>query len=141
MRRLVGLIARQRISLVLPSFNSLSEQDKITIFDECVQPWLEFLEELKATACKKIMQMVAKSWRTHKSDLTRNFINKGLDATVKHTYIPKEDWAAFVKLKDNEEAKAASEKYKKLWERNDHDNCLGTGGYEGKATKWELAGG
>ena len=36
MRRLVGLIARQRISLVLSSFNSLSEQDKITIFDECV---------------------------------------------------------------------------------------------------------
>ena len=77
MRRLVGLIARQRISLVLSSFNSLSEQDKITIFDEYVQPWLEFLEELKATMCKKIMQMVAKSWRTHKSDLTRNFINKG----------------------------------------------------------------
>ena len=92
---------------------------------------------MKATACKKIMQMVAKSWRTHKSDLTRNFINKGLDAMVKHTYILKEDWAAFVKLKDNEEAKAASEKYKKLWERNLHDHCLGTIGYEGKAAKWE----
>ena len=77
------------------------------------------------------MQMVAKSWRTHKSDLTCNFINKGLDATVKHTYILKEDWAAFVKLKDNEEVKAASEKYKKLWERNLHDHCLRTTGYEG----------
>ena len=85
MRRLVGLIARQRISLVLTSFNSLSEQDKMIIFVECVQPWLEFPEELKAIACKKIMQMVAKSWRIHKSDLTRNFINKGLDAMVKHT--------------------------------------------------------
>ena len=111
MRRLVGLIVRQRISLVLPSFNSLSKQEKITIFDECVQPWLEFSEELKATTCKKIMQMVAKSWRTPKSDLTCNFINKGLDTTVKHTYILKEDWAAFVKLKDSEETKAASEKY------------------------------
>ena len=29
MRRLVGLIARQRIFLVLPSFNLLSEQDKM----------------------------------------------------------------------------------------------------------------
>ena len=56
---------------------------------------------------------------------------------MKHTYIPKEDWATFVKLKDNEEAKAASEKYKKLWERNLHDHCLGTIGYEGKAAKWE----
>ena len=84
------------------------------IFDECVQPWLEFLEELQVRSCNKIMHMVAKSWRTHKSDLTHNFINKGLDATMKHTYIPKEDWVAFVKLKDNEESKATSEKYKKL---------------------------
>jgi hypothetical protein len=56
---------------------------------------------------------------------------------VKHTYIPKEDWATFVKLKDNEEVKAVSEKYKKLQERNLHDHCLGTAGYEGKAAKWE----
>ena len=39
MRRLVGLIARQRIFLVLPSFNLLSEQDKITIFDESSFGW------------------------------------------------------------------------------------------------------
>ena len=97
-----------------------------TTNNEYVQPRLQFLEELKAIACKKIMQMVAKSWGTHKSNLTCNFINKGLDATVKHTYIPKEDWAAFVKLKDNEESKATSEKYKKIWERNKHDHCLGT---------------
>ena len=56
---------------------------------------------------------------------------------MKHTYILKEDWAAFVKLKDSKESKATSEKYKKLWERNKHDHYLGTGGYEGKATKWE----
>ena len=42
-----------------------------------------------------------------------------------------------MKLKDSEEAKAASEKYKKLQERNKNDHCLGTGGYEGKAAKWE----
>ena len=40
-------------------------------------------------------------------------------------------------MKDSEEAKAASEKYKKLQERNKHDHYLGIGGYEGKATKWE----
>ena len=31
MRRLVGLIARQRISLLMPSFNTLTEQDKMTL--------------------------------------------------------------------------------------------------------------
>ena len=36
MRKLAGLIARQRISLILPSFNDLNEEDKWSIFDECV---------------------------------------------------------------------------------------------------------
>ena len=36
MRRLAGLIARQRISLVMPSFNDLSGDDKRQLFDECV---------------------------------------------------------------------------------------------------------
>jgi hypothetical protein len=135
MRRLIGLIARQRISLVLPSFNTLTEEDKMTLFEDCVQHWLERPNDLKATACKKIMQLVAKSWRTHKSYLTRNFIIPGLDAMVKHTYIPKGDWAAFVQLKGTEEARAASTKYKQLREQNKHDHNLGTGGYEGKAAE------
>ena len=69
MRKLAGLIARQRISLILPSFNDLSEEDKWSLFDECVQPRLEFLVALKDRAFKMMMQMVAKSWRTHKSEL------------------------------------------------------------------------
>jgi hypothetical protein len=137
MRRLIGLIARQRISLTMPSFNTLTKENKMTLFDEFVQPWLEFPKELKAIACKKIMQMVARSWRTHKSDLTCNFIIPGLDATEKHTYIPKNVWAKFVQLKGSEEEKAKREKYKKLRERNKLDHSLGTGVYEGKAVKWE----
>ena len=69
MRKLAGLIARQRISLMLPSFNNLSEEDRWSLFDECVQPRLEFLVALKDRAFKMMMQMVAKSWRTHKSEL------------------------------------------------------------------------
>jgi len=42
-----------------------------------------------------------------------------------------------VELKESEEAKETSEKYKKLRERNKHDHCLGTGGYVGMAKKWE----
>ena len=56
---------------------------------------------------------------------------------VKHPYISPQDWANFVTLKESEEAKATSERYKKLRERNMHDHCLGTAGYAGKAEKWE----
>lgn len=97
MRRLAGLIARQRISLNMPSFNTLSEEDKMDLFNECVQPRLEFPKEKKHIACKKMMQMVAKSWRTHKSELVRKFSSKGLEATAKHPYIKKEDWENFMK--------------------------------------------
>ena len=129
MRKLAGLIARQRISLILPSFNDLSEEDKWSLFDECVQPRLEFLVALKDRAFK-MMQMVAKSWRTHKSELVRCFIRKGLDATVKHPYILHQDWAKFVELKESEEAKETSEKYKKLRERNKHvGRKVGAGGH------------
>ena len=69
MSKLAGLIARQRISLILPSFNDLSEEDKWSLFDECVHPRLEFPVALKDRAFKMMMQMVAKSWRTHKSEL------------------------------------------------------------------------
>ena len=56
---------------------------------------------------------------------------------MKHPYIPRQDWAKFVELKESEEAKETSEKYKKLWERNKHGHCLGTGGYAGMAEKCE----
>jgi hypothetical protein len=96
-----------------------------------------FLDALKAMACKKMMQMATKSWRTHKSKLVHCFIRKGLDAREKHPYISREDWVAFVTLKVGQEAKATSERYKKLRERNKHNHCLGTAGYVGKAEKWE----
>jgi len=137
MRKLAGLIARQRISLVLPSFSDLSEEDKKLLFDECVHPFLVFSDELKVIAYKNMMQMIAKSWRTHKSDLVRTFIRKGLDARVKHPYIPLQDWQDFVTLQESENAKARSEKYKKLRERHVHVHHLGTGGYAGMAQKWE----
>jgi hypothetical protein len=60
----------------MDGFDTLTKEDKMILFEECVQPWLAFLEESKTIACKKIMQLVSKSWRTHKSDLTRNFMEK-----------------------------------------------------------------
>jgi hypothetical protein len=83
----------------------------MTLFEECVQPWLAFFEELKAVVCKKIMHLISKSWRTHKSDLTRNLVDKGLDKR---------------------------DKYKKLWARNKLDHCLGRKSMQGKPKKWEV---
>ena len=56
---------------------------------------------------------------------------------MKHPYIPRQDWAKFVEIKESKEAKETSDKYKKLRERNKQDHCLRTGGYAGMAEKWE----
>lgn len=46
LRTLVGLIARQRLSLVMPGFRSLSRRDKWSLFDNFVHPHLEFQGEI-----------------------------------------------------------------------------------------------
>ena len=79
-----------------------------------------------------MMQMVAKSWRTHKNELVCCYVMKGLNATMKHTYIPQQDWEAFVTLKQGEPAKEESIKFKKLREWNKHDHRLGQEGMLGK---------
>lgn len=59
MKRLASLIARQRISLLTPSISTLSNEQKIKIFEECVQPSLDFAEALKAIATKWIWKVIA----------------------------------------------------------------------------------
>jgi hypothetical protein len=137
MRKLAGLIARQRLSLVMPSFDVLTDDDKKQLFDECVEPSLHFEVNLRPTALKMMMRIVKHSWRTYKSELVRLFVRPGLNAREKHPFIPLQEWEAFVALHNTDEAKKKSERFRKLRERNKHNHCLGTTGYAGAAKKWE----
>src|SRR6185437_7014033 len=87
LRKLAGLIARQRLSLVMPKFNSLTKADKWRLFYQYVTPFLEFPAHMKTTGFKKVMKRTAKSWRTHKSNLVCNYIAKGLEPFEHHPYI------------------------------------------------------
>ena len=68
-RMLCGLIARQKLSLVIPGMNSLSHQQKWSLFDDHVQKHLEFQPEMKPEAFKLFMKIIAKARRTFKSSL------------------------------------------------------------------------
>jgi len=137
LRRLAGLIARQRLSLVMPSFSCLSLRQKWSLFDMYVMPWLQFQPEMKELVFKCAMKMIAKSWRMHKSNLVRKFIDKGLEPLEKHPHIEPADWNEFVQLRESEEAQAASERFRELRKRHLHDHNLGPVGYEGKIARWE----
>jgi len=123
LRRLAGLIARQCLSLVMPSFSCLSLRQKWSLFDTYVMPWLQFPPEMKNLAFKCAMKMTAKSWRTHKNNLVCKFLDKGLEPFEKHPYIEPADWNEFVQLRESEEAQAASQKFRQLRKRHVHDHC------------------
>lgn len=137
LRRLSGLIARQRISLVMPNFKSLTMVEKWKLFDKYITPHLEFPPDTKELGFKKAMKLIAHSWRTHKSNLVTKYMHQGRTPFAQHPYIEQEDWDEFVALKSSEECIEDSERFKELRGRNTENHALGTTGYEGKLDKWE----
>ena len=137
LRALAGLIARQKLSLVMPGFKSLSVQQKWSLFDTYVQPFLEFPPEMKPFGFRQVMKTTAKAWRTHKSKLKANYIKKVLTPFGKHPYIEPEDWKEFVQMCESEEAVTESERYKLLREQYKHEHCMGQIGYEGIQAQWD----
>ncbi|CAL4906881.1 unnamed protein product [Urochloa decumbens] len=135
--RLCGLIVRQRLPLVMPRFNCLKLEQKCSLFEEYVMPWLHFQDGMKELVFKRVMKTTAKSWRTHRSNLVRKYIAKGLDPFSKHPYIEPEDWEEFVQFKKTEEAQAERERFKKLRDLNVHNHNMGPIGYDGKKEQWE----
>ena len=117
LRKLAGLIARQKFSLVMPKFNSLTKVDKWRLWDQYVTPFLEFPAQMKTAGFKQVMKRTAKSWRTHKSNLVCNYIAKGLEPFEQHPYIEPEDWAEFVQFKQSEAAQEESAKERFFGER------------------------
>jgi hypothetical protein len=138
LRLLARLIARQQLSLVMPSFKNLTEERKWELFNKHVMPYLKFPDTMKTEGLKYIMKVISKSWRTHKNRLVTDFIEKNLSPFQKHPYIQPEDWAEFEVLKKSPEEIVKSEKYKMLRQQNVHNHCLGSAGYDGKEKKWEV---
>ncbi|KAK3126690.1 hypothetical protein QOZ80_7AG0560730 [Eleusine coracana subsp. coracana] len=136
MRRLAGLIARQRVSLVLSNFSSLGKEGKKVMFTDYVMPYLEFNKEMKDKGLKRSMKAISKCWRNYKSTLVKEFIIKKRSPFERFKHLKQEDWDAFVKLKYTEEFQQISERYKLLREKNKHPHHLGTRGYDGKIEVW-----
>ncbi|TVU33801.1 hypothetical protein EJB05_15609 [Eragrostis curvula] len=137
MRKLAGLIARQKVSLLLPNFAALKKKGKKDLFDSWVMPYLEFNEDMYAKALKRAMKGIAKCWRDHKCKLINEFMLQGRSPFERFKFLKREDWDAFVKLKTTDLFKQESEKMRQLREKNKHPHRLGTAGYDGKIPKWE----
>jgi hypothetical protein len=92
LQKLAGLIARERVPLTLPKFNGLTVDQKNALFNDGVNTFLEFPENIRARAFRAAMKMIAKLWRSHKSNLVNRYMAKELEPFSKYPYIKREDW-------------------------------------------------
>ena len=57
--RVCGLTPQQRVWITLDNFDDQTEDNKKTLFDECVQAYVVHPEELKDKAMKLCMKMIS----------------------------------------------------------------------------------
>jgi hypothetical protein len=99
--RVCGLAARQRVSLTLQGFNELTENEKDELFENSIQAYVQYPEELKQKGKKLAMKIISHAWRSYKSKLVMVWRNQD---TPFNTYndLLEQDWARFVEKCESE---------------------------------------
>jgi hypothetical protein len=106
--RVCGLAARQRVSLTLLGFDELIENKKDELFENSIQAYVQYPEELKQKGKKLAMKIISHAWRSYKSKLVKIWRNQDTPfATYKD--LSEEDWLRFVEKCELENFVANSE--------------------------------
>jgi hypothetical protein len=69
--RVCGLAARQRVLLTLQGFDDLTKNEKDELFENSIQAYVQYLEELKQKGKKVAMKFISHAWRRYKSKLVK----------------------------------------------------------------------
>jgi hypothetical protein len=105
--RVCGLAALQRLLLILRGFDDLTENEKDELFENSIQAYVQYLEELKPKGKKVAMKIISHAWRSYKSKLLKIWRDQD---TPFHKYkdVTKEDWVRFVEKCELEQFAAES---------------------------------
>jgi hypothetical protein len=74
--RVCGLAVRQRVSLTLQRIDDLSKNDKDKVFENTIQAYVEYSEELHQKGKKIALKIISHAWRTYESRLVKCWRNK-----------------------------------------------------------------
>jgi hypothetical protein len=66
-----GLAARQRLTLTLVRFDDLTKNEKYELFENSIQPYVEYSKELKQKGKKVAIKIISHAWMTYKSRLVK----------------------------------------------------------------------
>jgi hypothetical protein len=105
--RVCGLAALQRLLLILWGLDDLTENEKDELFENSIQAYVQYLEELKPKGKKVAMKIISHAWRSYKSKLLKIWRDQD---TPFHKYkdVTKEDWVRFVEKCELEQFAAES---------------------------------
>jgi hypothetical protein len=90
-----SLAARQRVSLILQGFDDLIENEKDKLFENSIQAYVQYSEELKQKEKKVAMKIISHAWRSYRSKLVKIWRNQDTPFR-KYKDVTKEDCARFV---------------------------------------------
>jgi hypothetical protein len=74
--RVCGLAAWQRVSLNLQGFDVLTDNEKDELFENSIQAYIQYLEELKQKGKKLAMKIISHAWRSYKCKLVMIWRNQ-----------------------------------------------------------------
>jgi hypothetical protein len=74
--RVCGLAIRQRVLLPLQGFDELTKNQKDELFENSIQAYVQYPEELKPKGKKLAMKITSHTWRSYKSKLVKIWRNR-----------------------------------------------------------------
>jgi hypothetical protein len=93
--RVCGLATQQRVSLTLLGFDELTKNEKDELFENYIQAYVQYPEELKQKGKKLFMKIISHASRSYKSKLVKIWRNQDTPfATYKD--LSEEDWSRFI---------------------------------------------
>nr|KAJ0214353.1 hypothetical protein LSAT_V11C400219880 [Lactuca sativa] len=128
-----GVAARSRISILKESWDKVSKAELHDLWLDIKNYW-----NIPNDAPKKqTLKVCNKSWRAYKSALVNDFMDNDLDASSFYSYLTKEAWEDFVKLKSTAEFQEKRKKGKETVKKNKNPAHLGSLGYRGNKAWWD----
>jgi hypothetical protein len=127
------------VSLTLQVFDELIKNEKDELFENSIQAYVQYPEEVKQKGKKLAMKTISHAWRSYKSKLVKIWRNQD---TPFNTYkdLSEEDCARFVEKCESENFVTNSEYMQWFRSKNELDHHLGNTGYIGKQRKWQQEG-
>jgi hypothetical protein len=73
--RVCGLAARQRVSLTLQGFDELTKNEKDELFENFIQAYVQYPEEVKQKGKKLAVNIISHAWRSYKGKIMKIWRN------------------------------------------------------------------